>query len=221
MDLRTGVPEEDRVAEGGRWGPERTVRAAVIVALLLGANTAQPGAAACLRLAGARISGHLKLAGAQIAYALWLEDCWLEKSVDLLGASTQTIVITGSRVPGIEAYSACIEGTLDLRRSVVESLTSSPFNHVSTALSLSDARVAGGMLLNARIRRARTPSPSRHPRGPAGSRAGDHHPFNSGVARWHTPASRKPCQGPFVCTPTFTDPRLCAAKYTVTAPPSS
>lgn len=148
MDLRTGVPEEDRVAEGGRWGPERTVRAAVIVALLLGANTAQPGAVACLRLAGARISGHLNLAGAQIAYALWLEDCWLEKSVDLLGASTQTIVITGSRVPGIEAYSACIEGTLDLRRSVVESLTSSPFNHVSTALSLSDARVAGGMLLN-------------------------------------------------------------------------
>ncbi|MGE6738537.1 oxidoreductase, partial [Streptomyces sp. NPDC059900] len=109
---------------------------------------AQPGAVACLRLAGARISGHLNLAGAQIAYALWLEDCWFEESVNLLGASTQTLVITGSHVPGIEAYAARIEGTLDLRRSVVRKLASSPFNHVSTALSLSDARVTGGMLLN-------------------------------------------------------------------------
>ncbi|MFB6679677.1 oxidoreductase [Streptomyces sp. NPDC056390] len=148
VDLRTGVPEDDDVAEGGQWVPGRTVRAAVIVALLLGANTAQSGAVACLRLAGARISGPLHLAGAQITHALWLEECWFEESVDLLGASTQTLVITGSQVPGIEADSARIEGNLDLRRSVVESLASSPFNHVSTALSLSDARVTGGVLLN-------------------------------------------------------------------------
>ncbi|WP_405987937.1 oxidoreductase [Streptomyces sp. NBC_00986] len=148
VDLRTGVPEDDCVTEGGQWDSARTVRAAVIVALLLGANAVQPGTVAGLRLAGARISGRLNLAGAQITYALWLEDCWFEESVDLLGASTQTLVITGSWVPGIEADSARVEGNLDLRRSVVESLTSSPFNHVSTALSLSDARVTGGMLLN-------------------------------------------------------------------------
>ncbi|MGW2939190.1 oxidoreductase [Streptomyces sp. NPDC001156] len=148
VDLRTGAPEDDLVSEGGQWGSRRTVRAAVIVALLLGANTTQSGVVACLRLAGARISGHLVLAGAQITHALWLEDCWFEESVDILGASTQTLVITGSQVPGIEADSARIEGNLDLRRSVVESLASSPFNHVSTALSLSDARVTGGLLLN-------------------------------------------------------------------------
>ncbi|MFE6664965.1 hypothetical protein ACFVFH_15580 [Streptomyces sp. NPDC057697] len=68
--------------------------------------------------------------------------------MDLLGASTQTLVMTGRRVPGIEADSAHIEGNLDLRRSIVESLVSSPFNNISTALSLSDAKVAGGMLLN-------------------------------------------------------------------------
>lgn len=148
VDLRTGVPEDDCVTEGGQWDSARTVRAAVIVALLLGANAVQPGTVAGLRLAGARISGRLNLAGAQITYALWLEGCWFEESVDLLGASTQTLVITSSWVPGIEADSARVEGNLDLRRSVVESLTSSPFNHVSTALSLSDARVTGGMLLN-------------------------------------------------------------------------
>ncbi|MFI6087060.1 oxidoreductase [Streptomyces sp. NPDC051218] len=148
VDLRTGVPADDRVADGGRWGPGRMVRAAVIAALLLGANTAQPGAVACLRLAGARITGRLNLAGAQIAHALWLEDCSFEESVDLLGASTQTIVITGSRTPGIEADAARIEGNLDLRRSVMEGGFSSPFNHENTALSLSDAHVTGGVLLN-------------------------------------------------------------------------
>ncbi|MEU9117179.1 oxidoreductase [Streptomyces sp. NPDC048483] len=148
VDLRTGVPEHDRVAGGGQWGPERTVRATVIVALLLGANTAQPGAVACLRLAGARISGHLNLAGAQLDHALWLEDCWFEKSVDLLGATTRTLAISGSRMPGLEAHSARIEGNLDLRHSVVESGASSPFHLENTALSLSDARVSGGLLLN-------------------------------------------------------------------------
>ncbi|MGW7048790.1 oxidoreductase [Streptomyces avermitilis] len=148
VDLRTGTPENDHVAEGGQWGPERTVRAAVITALLLGANSAQPGAVACLRLAGARISGHLNLAGAQINYPLWLEDCWLEEALDLYGASTGAISIVGSRVPGLEAGASRIEGHLDLRRSLVESGPASPFHHRVTALSLMHAAVTGGVLLN-------------------------------------------------------------------------
>lgn len=78
VDLRTGAPEDDDVAGGEHWGPERTVRAAVVAALLLGANTGPPGAVARLGLTGARISGPLELAGAQIAHALWLEECWFE-----------------------------------------------------------------------------------------------------------------------------------------------
>lgn len=137
----TGLP-------GAGGEPVRTIQGAAIVALLLGANVTQPGAVACLRLAGARISGRLNLAGAQIEHALWIEECWFERAVDLLGASTRTVVMTGCGVPGVEADSARIEGNLDLRRSVVESLASTPVGNISTALSLSDARVAGGMLLN-------------------------------------------------------------------------
>ncbi|MGO4427697.1 oxidoreductase, partial [Streptomyces sp. MCAF7] len=148
VDLRTGVIEDDRVAEGGQWGLGRTVRAAVIVALLLGANTAQPGAVACLRLAGGRISGHLNLAGAQIAHALWLEDCWFEEGVDLSGASTQPIAIVGSRVPGVEVGMIRIEGRLDLRRSHLESGSASPFHRRVTALSLINAHVSGAVNLN-------------------------------------------------------------------------
>lgn len=147
-DLRTGVPEDDGVAEGGQWGPGRTVRAAVIVALLHGANTTQPGAVACLRLTGARISGHLNLAGAQIAHALWLEDCWFEEGLDLSGASTQSIAVVGSRVPGVEAGLIRIEGRPDLRRSRLEGGSGSSLRRRVTALSLTNAHVSGAVNLS-------------------------------------------------------------------------
>ncbi|MFG2555033.1 oxidoreductase [Streptomyces sp. NPDC048581] len=148
VDLRTGVPEDDRVAGGAGWGPDRTVRAAVIAALLLGANAPQPGAVAVLRLAGARVSGHLDLAGAQIGHALWIEECWFEGSVNLMGASTQALMIAASRVPGLEAGSAVVEGYLVLRRSVLESGAPSLFHRSITALSLTNSRVTGGVILN-------------------------------------------------------------------------
>ncbi|MFF4249836.1 oxidoreductase [Streptomyces sp. NPDC001663] len=148
VDLRTGSPEDDRVADGGRWGPERTVRAAVIAALLLDANAVQPGVVASLTLAGARISGPLNLAGAQISHPLWLEDCWFEEGVNLFGAETRTVAITGSHVPGLEAGSTRIEGRLDLLRSTVETGTVSAFHREISALSLTHAHVTGGVILN-------------------------------------------------------------------------
>ncbi|SFM68156.1 hypothetical protein SAMN04487980_100434 [Streptomyces sp. cf124] len=147
VDLRTGRDEEDRVTGGGAWGPGRTVRAAVVAALALGAGTAQPGALPCLRLAGARISGRLGLAGAQIEQPLWFEDCWFEEGVDLFGASTQSIAITGCRVPGLEAGSTRIGGRLDLRRSRLDRGTASPFHRRETALSLINAQVSGAVNL--------------------------------------------------------------------------
>ncbi|SEC21003.1 hypothetical protein SAMN04490357_1451 [Streptomyces misionensis] len=148
VDLRMGVPEDDLVAEGGQWGPGRTVRAGVIGALLLGANSMQPGSVACLRLAGARVSGRLNLAGAQIAHALWLEDCWFEEGVDLSGASTQAIAIVGSRVPGVEASLVRIDGPLDLRRSRLASGSAPPLHRRVTGLSLTNAHVSGAVKLS-------------------------------------------------------------------------
>ncbi|UNZ20985.1 oxidoreductase [Streptomyces sp. 891-h] len=148
VDLRTGVLGEDRVHEGGQWGPGRTVRASVLVALLQGANAAEPGAVACLRLAGARISGCLNLAGAHIAHALRLEDCWFDEGVDLSEASTKSIAITGSRLPGLEAGLSRIEGRLVLRRSRVASGAVSSLHRRVTALSLINAHVSGAVILN-------------------------------------------------------------------------
>ncbi|MFB7259437.1 oxidoreductase [Streptomyces nojiriensis] len=149
VDLAAGAAQDVPVAEGGRWGPERTVRAAVIVALLQGANTAQPGGIASLRLAGARISGHLDLAGAQIAHAFRLTDCWFEEGVDLSGASTRSIGLVGCRVPGVEAGLIRVEGRFDLRRSRVVKGPASPFHRRLTALSLINAHVSGAVNLSA------------------------------------------------------------------------
>ncbi|WP_328507233.1 oxidoreductase [Streptomyces sp. NBC_00391] len=149
VDLRTGVAEEDRVAGGGEWGPGRTVRAAVIAALLLGAHaTERPGAVGSLALTGARISGRLDLAGARIDHPLWLEDCWFEQGVNLFGAETRTVAITGSRLPGLEAGSTRIDGRLDLRDSLVTARSVFSFHPEITALSLIHAHVSGGIVLN-------------------------------------------------------------------------
>jgi hypothetical protein len=137
VDLRVGTPGDDDPAGGADWGPERTLRAVVVTALARGANAAPPGAVTALRVVGARITGRLDLAGAEIGHTLWFEDCWFEEGPSFYGAATRTIGILGSQVPGIDATMARIEGRLDLRRSVL-----------SGRLFLVNARVAGELVLN-------------------------------------------------------------------------
>ncbi|RNF83000.1 oxidoreductase [Streptomyces botrytidirepellens] len=142
VDLRTGIPEDDDPAGGTQWGPERTVRAEVVAALLLGGNTEQSSRVASLRLAGAHITGRLDLAGADISHLLWLRECRLAQEVGLHAASTRTIRITGSRVPGVEAELARIDGHLDLDGSVMETGRLSLMNaHVAGELDMDGTRI--------------------------------------------------------------------------------
>lgn len=144
VDLRTGEPEGDDPARGGEWGPERTVRAAVLVALLLGGSAGPSGAVASLRLVGARITGRLDLDGAEVGHVLWLEHCRLEETVSLYGASTRTIGIQDSWVPGVRAGLARVQGQLDLRRSVLEGGRLDLINaHLAGELNLNGARIFG------------------------------------------------------------------------------
>ncbi|MGW6636938.1 oxidoreductase [Streptomyces cyaneofuscatus] len=138
VDLRTGVAEADDPADGARWGAGRTVRAAVVAALLLGVNEEErSGAVAALRLVGARVSGRLDLSGAEISHTLSLEGCRLDEPVRLYGATTRTIVIADSWVPGVDAELARIGGDLDLRRSAV----------AGGALNLINARMAANLVV--------------------------------------------------------------------------
>lgn len=101
------------------WGPGRTVRASVLAALLLGGHPGQPGSVPALRLAGARISGRLDLGGAEIAHRIRFEECRFEEDISFHGASTRTITIAHSRLRGIDAAMARVEGRFDLRGSTL------------------------------------------------------------------------------------------------------
>ncbi|MFI8192482.1 hypothetical protein ACIF8T_27490 [Streptomyces sp. NPDC085946] len=68
--------------------------------------------------------------------------------MDLSGASTRSIAIVGSRVPGMEAGLIRIEGRLDLQRSRPEGSSASPFHRRVTALSLINTHVSGAVNLN-------------------------------------------------------------------------
>ncbi|KNE82152.1 MULTISPECIES: hypothetical protein [Streptomyces] len=119
------------------WGPERTVRAPVVAALLLGGHPGQPGSVPALRLAGARISGRLDLGGAEIAHTIRFEECRFEEDISFHGASTRTITIARSRLRGIDAGMVRVEGRLSVRSSVLRG-----------RLSLMNAQVTGELILS-------------------------------------------------------------------------
>ncbi|MBT2458285.1 membrane-associated oxidoreductase [Streptomyces sp. ISL-86] len=76
VDLREN-PDED-ASEGHAWGPERTIRAEVLSALLL-SGTAAEGQVAGLNLRGFKITGKLDLKYAVIEHAIRLRGCWFER----------------------------------------------------------------------------------------------------------------------------------------------
>lgn len=138
VDLRSGAAEEDDAVGGPAWGPGRTVRAEVLAALLLGANSVRPGAVAALNLTGARIVGRLDLAGGDIAHTVQLASCRLEETVNLRGSATRTIRMTDCRVLDVKAQMARIEGRLDLSGTTLR----------GGRLALTNAHVSGELDLN-------------------------------------------------------------------------
>jgi transposase-like protein len=150
VDLRSGSVEADDVRSGHGWGPERTVRAEVLTALLLGQNSEQSGRVAALRLVGARVTGPLALEGAEVRYLLRPEGCWLEEEVRLDSASTLAIAVVRCRVPGFLAPSARIGGRLDLRGSVIE-------GRGRDAVELMHVHVAGSLRLDGAMLSAPVP----------------------------------------------------------------
>ncbi|HEY0537980.1 MAG TPA: hypothetical protein VGD53_06410 [Actinoallomurus sp.] len=119
-DLRSGSPDADDVRGGSAWGPERTIRAETIRALLLGAGGVEPGRYPAVRLCGARVTGRLDLMGATVGYALVCEDCYFEKPLRFVEASTRTVRIVGSRLPAFNGARMRVDGILNLTASRIE-----------------------------------------------------------------------------------------------------
>ena len=95
-------------------GSARTVRAEVIGVLLLGAVPPEPGWIATVRLAGARVTGALNLGHSVIPGPVRLRRCEFDSLIDLAGARTRDFDLGGSRLSGLAAPLAEVDGNLSL-----------------------------------------------------------------------------------------------------------
>ncbi|GAA1233275.1 oxidoreductase [Kitasatospora nipponensis] len=119
VDLRTGDAALDDPAAADRWTADRAVRGEVIAALLLGGGPAEVGSVAAVRLTGALITGDLAVDHGQLSPVLALRACRFEGALVLDGASAESVDLRGSRLPLLSAFGARIQGTLDLRDTVI------------------------------------------------------------------------------------------------------
>ncbi|MEV5707341.1 hypothetical protein [Actinoallomurus sp. NPDC052274] len=143
--LWEAFPAARTVDLGGRG----EVRAEVIAALLSGARPPEPGRVPAVRLTGAKITGLLDLSFADVPYAALLRDCDFAETPSLYGARLRQMNLSGSRLPGLHASDARIDGLLWLKGCRFDGPVLLVGTQVDGALSLSSARVDGERALQA------------------------------------------------------------------------
>ena len=116
------------------WGPDRTVRAAVLRHLLISDDW--PVDAKGVRIQGVEISGHLDLEAATLRCPLRLEDCYLSSvvPVKLDCARASLLALTGCRLGGLTGDALVVTNGLDLHGSTF-----------TGQLLLTDADITGGL----------------------------------------------------------------------------
>ncbi|MBP2705827.1 hypothetical protein JOL79_18605 [Microbispora sp. RL4-1S] len=139
VDLRDGA--RDDPAAGGSWGRGRTVRASVVIALLLGVRGNRPGRVAAVRLAGARVVGDLNLTDATIGSKIHLLGCHLGGDVSLSDSRTRGVRMRSCDIRSFAARRATIDGLLDLAGSTVRAGVYLDNAHITGQLRLTHARV--------------------------------------------------------------------------------
>jgi hypothetical protein len=122
VDLRCGDAGIDDPARAECWGLPRIVRAQVITALLLGARDM----------------------GAVISHALVLEGCWFDQAPRFAEATTKTIRIVDSQLPGFNGARMRAEGIVNFYRSVVEGTLRLDRAQVTGEITLRGACVGDG-----------------------------------------------------------------------------
>jgi hypothetical protein len=114
VDMRSGDAGADDPAQGESWHSERTVRAEVLRSILLGAYELERGTVPTLRVTGARITGSLDLAHAEVRFPVRLEGCWFEQPADLTWAVTRYLDLRRSSLPALIAEDLRVDGSLVL-----------------------------------------------------------------------------------------------------------
>ncbi|MBG0851091.1 membrane-associated oxidoreductase [Streptomyces spinoverrucosus] len=114
VDFRT--PEDDDAAAGADWGPDRTVRAAVLRSLLLN-GPQEDGETASLNLAGARVTGMLDLQYATFDHPARLRHCYFDEVPRLYGCRLRELNLSESVLPGLVSHAVHVDGVLRMTRA--------------------------------------------------------------------------------------------------------
>lgn len=133
-----GVPGAPGDSDSG-WDQAQPIRADVIRALLAGAGQAEPGSIPAVRLRGARVTGRLDLMAGQVRWPLICEQCYFEREVRLVEATTRTIRIVACYLPALNAARLRLDGILNLSASIVPGLVRLDEASVAGSVSARDA----------------------------------------------------------------------------------
>ncbi|MET7488962.1 membrane-associated oxidoreductase [Streptomyces sp. NPDC005538] len=138
VDFRTA--EDEDVADGRDWGPERTVRAEVLRALLLN-GPQEAGEIASLSLAGARVVGRLDLQYATIDHAVRLRYCYFDEAPRCYAARLRELNLGDSVLPGLTAHAMRVDGVLRLTRARFHGLVRLAGAKIAGSLFMESARI--------------------------------------------------------------------------------
>jgi hypothetical protein len=134
--LAGGSDEERDPSRGFEWGPERTVRAIVLIELLTSIQLCDGRRPRAVRLELARIDGMLDLEACDLHCPLDLSACFLDQVVQLDQARTRHIALKGCHLPALKADQISAKGSLDLEGAHAAEVT------------LREARIGGQLILS-------------------------------------------------------------------------
>jgi len=143
VDLRAGDQRDD-LDRGDRWGPERVVRAEVIMALLLGAVPPEPGCIPAVRLRGARVEGRLDVMGAVVGFGLICESCWFDTAPRFVEATTKTVCLVSCSLAGFDGTRMRTEGILNFYQTKMRGVLRMDRATIAGEVCLGQALIDGG-----------------------------------------------------------------------------
>ena len=135
VDFREG--EDEDPVQGASWGPERTLRAEVLRALLLD-GPVRDDRIAGLKVWGARITGRLDLKYGTVEHSIRLRCCHFDQAPDLYGARIVALVLNDSVLPGLTAGNLRSEGVVRITCC-----------RIAGPVRLAGAKISSGFFANA------------------------------------------------------------------------
>ncbi len=114
--LQTGDAQQDDPAQAEHWGPERTIRAALLFWLYTDPDAAKRVAAKGIRVQGARVVGPLDFEAAVLSLPLMLFGCAMPDGAVLRDTRAASLIFYESHIGAISADRLETKGPLFLRK---------------------------------------------------------------------------------------------------------